>query len=168
MDVGSSDQSWTGLSFTECAPPRPGSTSVRLLKRRLQSSLVFGFRKGIPPFCRQPGAGASRSGRPATRQSTNRGRGFSVATCRLGQPPELDARLARFVHASRPWLPTARPWSNGPNAARAQTGPMRRALGSSVVEQAPPTRWFAGSRVRPGLLSNFAGLGLGASAVRPA
>ena len=49
----------------------------------------------------------------------------------------------------------------GPNAARAQTGPMRRALGSSVVEQAPPTRWFAGSRVRPGLLSNFAGLGLG-------
>ena len=60
-----------------------------------------------------------------------------------------------------PGCPPHDPGRTGPNAARAQTGPMRRALGSSVVEQAPPTRWFAGSRVRPGLLSSFAGLGLG-------
>lgn len=41
----------------------------------LQSNLVFGFRKGISPFGGNPAGEASRSGRPATRQSTNRGPG---------------------------------------------------------------------------------------------
>ena len=113
VDVGSSDQSWTGLSFTECAPPRSRVHQREAVEKTLQSSLVFGFRIGIPPFCRQPGAGASRirqdlllaNPRTAARASRS-------ATCRLGQPPELDARLARFVHSKPTWLPLARPWSN--------------------------------------------------------